>query len=198
MPDDAVLRLAAGIEGHADNVAACLAGGLTIAWNWRGCRREGQDSVRCLRLEPLPELTPVLCVPDVPVATETARQVLPATVPHADAARNAARSALLDRGADAARWLPDAGVLLDATLDFLHQPYRASAMPASAALVGALRAAGIPAVVSGAGPSVLALIVPGVTADPDVVAGIAAESGQEWAVLVPGVDRRGATVSAQS
>jgi homoserine kinase len=187
MPDEAVLRLAAGIEGHADNVAACLAGGLTIAWN---AQAGGQDSVRWLRLEPLPGLTPVLCVPDVPVATEAARKVLPDLVPHGDAAKNAARSALL---VAALTGVPDAGVLLDATLDFLHQPYRASAMPASAALVGELRAAGIPAVVSGAGPSVLALIVPGVTADPDAVGTIAAEAG-EWAVKVLGVDRRGATV----
>jgi len=190
MPDDAVLRLAARIEGHADNVAACLAGGLTIAW-------DGQDSVRRLRLEPLPGLTPVLCVPDVPVATEEARKVLPAAVPHADAARNAARSALLVAALTRAGGLPDAGVLLDATLDFLHQPYRASAMPASAELTGALREAGIPAVISGAGPSVLALIVPGVTADPDAVAGIAAGSGQ-WDVRVLGVDRLGATVVSNS
>jgi homoserine kinase len=202
MPDDAVLRLAAGIEGHADNVAACLAGGLTIAWHAQvgaeGAEgSESQDLVRCLRLDPLPGLTPVLCVPEAPVATEVARQVLPAAVPHADAARNAARSALLVAALTIPEALPDAGVLLDATLDFLHQPYRAASMPATALLVGALRAAGIPAVVSGAGPSVLALIVPGVTADPDAVARIASGSGQEWAVLVPGVDRRGATVSAQ-
>jgi homoserine kinase len=199
MPDDAVLRLAAGIEGHADNVAACLAGGLTIAWHAQAGPEgpEGQDLVRCLRLDPLPGLTPVLCVPDVPVATEQARQVLPAAVPHGDAARNAARSALLVAALTNPEARPDAGVLLDATLDFLHQPYRAASMPASALLVGALRAAGIPAVVSGAGPAVLALIVPGVTADSDAVARIASGSGQEWAVLVPGVDRRGATVSAQ-
>jgi homoserine kinase len=197
MPDDAVLRLAAGIEGHADNVAACLAGGLTIAWHAQA-GAEGQDLVRCLRLDPLPGLTPVLCVPEVPVATEVARQVLPAAVPHADAARNAARSALLVAALTNPEALPDAGVLLDATLDFLHQPYRARSMPATAGLVGALRTAGIPAVVSGAGPSVLALLVPGVTADPDAVARIASGSGQEWAVRVLGVDRRGATVGAGS
>ncbi|HEX9063929.1 MAG TPA: hypothetical protein VF843_02410, partial [Streptosporangiaceae bacterium] len=60
--DEAVLALAAGFEGHADNAAACLAGGLTIAWS---ASRAG-DSVRWLRLEPLPGLIPVLCVPAVP------------------------------------------------------------------------------------------------------------------------------------
>jgi homoserine kinase len=187
LPDDAVLQLAADIEGHADNVAACLAGGLTIAWE--------AGSVRCLRLDPLPALTPVLCVPAEPLATEAARQVLPATVPHADAARNAARSALLVAALTQPEREPDAGLLLDATLDFLHQPYRASSMPATAGLVGTMRAAGIPAVVSGAGPAALALIVPGVTADADAVAGIAAESGHEWAVHVLAVDREGARVT---
>lgn len=186
LPDDAVLALAAEIEGHADNVAACLAGGLTIAWT--------AGSVRCLRLDPLPALTPVLCVPAEPLATGQARQVLPAAVPHADAARNAARSALLVAALTQPERQPDAGVLLDATLDFLHQPYRASSMPATAWLVGELRAAGIPAVVSGAGPAALALTVPRITPEPATVAAIAAGSAQEWAVRVLGVDRDGAVV----
>ncbi len=212
LPDDAVLRLAADLEGHADNVAACLAGGLTIAWTGGG-----QGAVRCVRLEPLPGLTPVLCVPAAPLATVQARQVLPATVPHADAAKNAARSALLvaalTRGAPPA----DPGVMLDATQDFLHQPYRADSMPRTAELVGALREAGIPAVVSGAGPAALALVVPGVTAGPDAVAATAAaaatveaataaaataatvaaatDSGHNWTVRVLSVDRVGAAVT---
>ena len=185
LPDPAVLQMATEIEGHADNVAACLAGGLTIAWDAVG-------SVRCLRLDPAPGLTPVLCMPAVPLATEAARQVLPAAVPHADAARNAARSALLV--AALTQPVRDAGLLLDATKDFLHQPYRAGSMPATAELVGALRKAGIPAVVSGAGPAVLALLLPGVTAEPEVVAGIAAASGNEWTVRALEVDRDGAVV----
>jgi homoserine kinase len=188
LPDEAVLRLAADIEGHADNVAACLAGGLTIAWT--------AASVRCLRLEPLPGLTPVLCVPPEPLATEAARRVLPAAVPHADAARNAARSALLVAALTRHEKEQDTGVLLDATLDYLHQPYRASSMPATAELVGALRSAGIPAVVSGAGPAALALVVPGAAAAPDAVAAIAAGSAQEWDVRVLDVDRDGAVVAS--
>src|SRR6516225_6122691 len=65
LPEKEVLRLAAGLEGHADNVAACLAGGLTIAWRARGDRARPGEFVRCLRLEPTPSLTPVLCVPSV-------------------------------------------------------------------------------------------------------------------------------------
>lgn len=137
MPDATVLRLAAELEGHADNVAACLSGGLTIAWT-------DAASVRGTRLTPLAGLAPVLCLPTAPLATEAARQVLPATVPHSDAAANSARSALL-----IAALTGDGHLLFDATEEFLHQRYRAAAMPATASLVGALRAAEVPAVISG-------------------------------------------------
>jgi len=182
LPDAAILRLAADLEGHADNVAACQAGGLVIAWASGG-------SVRRARLEPLHDLIPVLCVPATPLATEAVRRVLPATVPHADAACNAARAALL-----VASLTGDARNLFDATEDFLHQPYRANSMPASAGLITALRAASVPAVVSGAGPAVLALLVPPVTPGPEVVTAIAAAMADEWSVSVLEVDRVGAAV----
>jgi len=184
LPDAAVLRLATDLEGHADNVAACQSGGLTIAWT-------SGESVRSTSLLPLPGLKPVLCVPPVGLSTEAARQVLPSTVPHADAARNSARAALL-----VAALLGDAGLLFDGTADVLHQPYRAGSMPGSARLISALRAADVPAVVSGAGPAVLALLVPPVTPGPEVVESIAAGAG-EWAVSVVDVDRDGATVLAE-
>jgi homoserine kinase len=76
---------------------------------------------------------------------------MPAVVPLADAAENAGRSALLVHALSA-----DPSLLLPATVDHLHQPYRAPAMPVSAALVATLRDAGIPAVISGAGGTVLA------------------------------------------
>jgi homoserine kinase len=155
-----------------------------IAWAAAG-------SVRRARLEPLPDLIPVLCVPAAPLATEAVRRVLPATVPHADAAWNAARAALL-----VASLTGDARNLFDATEDFLHQPYRASSMPASAGLLAALRAANVPAVVSGAGPAVLALLVPRVTPGPEVVTAIAAAAVDEWSVKVLEVDRVGAAVEA--
>jgi len=90
----------------------------------------------------------------------------------------------------------DPSLLLDATQDSLHQPYRASSMPATADLISALREAGIPAVVSGAGPAALALTVPGVTSGPDAVAAVAGESGRGWTVSVPDIDREGAVVRA--
>ena len=91
-------------------------------------------------------------MPQTQVATSKARRLLPAEVPHADAALNAGRAALL-----VAALTRDPSLLLDATEDRLHQSYRAPAMPRSASFVSKLRAAGVPAVISGAGPSVLAL-----------------------------------------
>ena len=140
LPDDALLGLASDMEGHPNNVAACLAGGLTIAWSapaaraWSGWSRA---------------LPPVVCIAPAPVRTDVARGLLPEMVPHRDAAQRRAQRAA-GRRADAARRAADrAAVLLDATRDWLHQDYRASAMPGTHALVQGLRAAGLPAVVSG-------------------------------------------------
>lgn len=224
-----VLALAAEFEGHADNVAACLAGGLTIAWSdtdpradapgaagnpggssedlGGGSRGPDRGRVRCLRLEPLAGLIPVLCLPAVPLSTKAARQVLPPVIPHSDAARNAARSALLiaaltgvaTRGSAAARGGDDdlTSLLLAATTDFLHQPYRAGSMPDSAKLIAALREQRIPAVVSGAGPAVLALVVAGTGGRAEDVSGVAGSSGKSWDVRVLEVDRTGAVVRAK-
>src|SRR3984957_9945695 len=128
----ALLGLACEIEGHPDNVAACLGGGLTIAWLT-------PDGPRMVRLEPLPSVTPVVCVAPAPVRTDLARGLLPEVIPHQDAAVNAGRSALLI----AALTQPGVGrdVLLAATGDRLHQDYRASAMPPTHDLLGRLRAA---------------------------------------------------------
>ncbi len=145
LPDAEVLALAAEIEGHPDNVAPCLLGGLTVA------RTEG-GRAEAVRLDVDPAISPVLLVPPTPSSTDEARSLLPEHVPHADAVFNASRSALL---VAALTGRPEA--LLAATDDRLHQPYRAEAMGESAALVAKLRASGLPAVVSGAGPSVLVL-----------------------------------------
>jgi len=144
LDDDAVLQLAAEVEGHPDNVAPCLLGGLTVAWHDHG--------VRAARLVPHPAVRPVALIPPFQASTEQARAVLPEQVPHRDAAFTAGRAALFVAAVTGA---PD--LLLAGTEDRLHQPYRAPAMPDSAALVDALRGAGLPAVVSGAGPTVLVL-----------------------------------------
>lgn len=149
LPDDAMLRLAAQIEGHPDNVAACLLGGFTMAWTQAD---EFGPASQAVRLDPHPDLAPVAFVPETKASTAKVRKLLPETVPHADAAANAARAGLL---VEALTRSPE--LLLAATADALHQPYRAPAMPRSAALVERLRASGLPAVISGAGPTVLAL-----------------------------------------
>ena len=143
--DGLALQLAAEFEGHADNAAASLLGGLAIAW------QQG-DEVSAARLEPHPALRPIVLVPAVESFTSHARGLLPELVPHTDAAFNAGRAALAVHAFTAAPEL-----LFAATEDRLHQGYRESAGPETAKLVAALRAAGLPAVVSGAGPSVLAL-----------------------------------------
>jgi homoserine kinase len=142
---DAVLRLVTELEGHPDNVAACLLGGATLSWM-------EPAGARAVRLDVDPEVLPVVLVPDATLSTHVARGLLPELVPHADAAHNAARTALLVHALTAE---PD--MLLEATDDRLHQRQRAAAMPESIALVDRLRAEGHAAVVSGAGPSVLVL-----------------------------------------
>lgn len=145
LDDDAVLALTAELEGHPDNVAACLRGGFTLAWT-------DASGVHALRTDVHPDLRPVALVPQERSSTKEVRGLLPAAVPHADAASNAGRAALLALAVTA-----HPALLLAATEDRLHQGYRAPAMPATAALVDRLRAAGLPAVVSGAGPTVLVL-----------------------------------------
>ena len=173
---DGLLELAAELEGHPDNVAACLLGGFTLAWDEGGV-------ARAIRMEPAPTIVPVVFVPAVPLATETARGLLPASVPHVDAAVNAGRAALL---VEALTRRPE--LLLPATEDRLHQDYRAEAMPDSADLVSRLRADGVPAVISGAGPTVLALAEDG---EADKISRLA---GEGWTANRLTLDTAGASV----
>jgi homoserine kinase len=149
LDDQATLDLAAGLEGHPDNVAACLRGGLTVAWS-------GGGRYRATRVE-VGSFDVVAYVPSTAVATELARGLLPAGVSHEDAAINAGRAGLLVAAlaGDSAEPV-DLDLLYAATEDRLHQRYRAPAMPGSFALVEELRERAIPAVISGAGPTVLA------------------------------------------
>lgn len=144
LDDATALRLAAALEGHPDNVAATLHGGLTIAW-------DDGDGARATRLDAVADV--VAFVPDRAVSTQVARGLLPDSVPHGDAARNAGRAALL---VAALGGRPE--LLLPATRDWLHQAYRAPVLPDSVALVESWRVAGVPAVISGAGPTVLAFV----------------------------------------
>lgn len=179
LPDAALLELATTIEGHPDNVAACLHGGATVAWT----RGTDPSSTGVLDLVPAATIVPVVCVPSSAVATKKARALLPESVPHVDAAWNAARAALL---VQALTVRPD--LLLEATDDRLHQPYRRPAYPRTTDLVAKLRAAGIPAAVSGAGPTVIAL------ADVATASRVEGLAGARFATSVLEVDREGARV----
>lgn len=172
MGDEDALRVAARLEGHPDNVAPCLLGGFTIAWT------EGAGA-RAVRLAPAGAVHPTVFIPAERGYTSSARAALPSSVPHADASFNAGRAALLTHALTS-----DPDLLLAATEDRLHQGYRAEGMPGTASLVASLRSVGVAAVVSGAGPSVLALTQ--VPAD--------FHPGTEWRAESLGVDGAGALV----
>jgi len=173
--DAAALSLASLIEGHPDNVAPALLGGFVISG------RTGEE-VWAQQAPVDPSISAVVFVPPDGVRTEVARGLLPATVPHAEAAANTGRAALL-----VAALAGHPEQLWRATADFLHQQQRQPAMPESLELVAELRARRVPAVVSGAGPSVLAFV----TDDAETVAALAPV---DWRAIPQGVGGRGAAV----
>ena len=174
LDDAALLALAVEMEGHPDNVAPALLGGFVISG------RDERGDVYAIGSPVDARVAAEVFVPPQPLSTEVARGLLPHSVPHADAAADAGTAALL---VAALARRPDQ--LWRATRDFLHQDYRRPAMPASLDLVDRLRADGHAAVVSGAGPSVLAL-----AAGPD----LAAYCPDGWEHHRLAVDTRGATV----
>lgn len=149
MSDEKLLQLATEMEGHPDNVAAALYGNAVVAWQED---QHGKSVAQAISLSLDTRIRAIAFIPSTAVATSKARKMLPETVPHHDAARNSANSALL---VHALTLRPD--LLFRATEDFLHQSYRSEAMPASFALLNKLRSAGVAAFISGAGPTVLAL-----------------------------------------
>ena len=182
MHADELLALATSMEGHPDNVAPALFGGLTIAWTEEGRPRHKKLIVHR-------GVSPLICVPQATMSTEVARGLRPVSVPHEDAIFNVSRSALL-----IAALIQSPELLLAATEDRLHQSYRASAMPETVALLQALRDAGLAAVVSGSGPSILVLC-----SDPAQRLAAAKlvgnHDGTPWQTLMLAVDFKGATVS---
>ena len=180
--EDPLLAIAATIEGHADNVAAALYGGIVAA-----------DGGIAFSLSDGSDLRAVLFVPDVTLHTTAARAALPAEVPHRDAVINVGHvallvAALIDREYDAlSRFMRDR----------LHEPYRAALIPWLEPLIGASERAGAyGACLSGAGPCVLALAGP---AQAKKVAAAmrdtAAERGYPGKILTLAIDDAGATVS---
>ena len=126
------------LEGHSDNLAACLVGGACVTWGGRIAKLA--DSL---------PLAAVAVIPHQEVRTAEARLVLPAEVAHRDAAFNAARAALLGAGMAAG----NADWLTAAFADRLHEPYRPS--PILTSVRGELPAAAVGATLSGSGPTVI-------------------------------------------
>ncbi len=220
-----VFALACQIEGHPDNIAPVLYGGFTVAWYDNGGRPQA------VRIDPPDDLRPVVFIPAHRQLTSVARAVLPANVPHADAAANAGRAALLAvamAGTLSPETLPSQALgiqagsgqeragrpgesrlpggrpgasrlgtvswldaLVAATDDRLHQPYRLPSMPETRDLLGRLRAAGLAAVLSGSGPTVLALAVGAEQAEAARACG-----GDGFTVFNLPVDRNGARVES--
>lgn len=173
---DRLVQLASEFEGHPDNAAASVLGGIVVSWTESAQAGEVR-SYRAVRLEPHATLRPVVLIPQERSSTAHTRGLLPETVPHGDAAFNVSRAAL---AVVALTERPD--LLLPATADRLHQGQRAPALPLTTAWIARLRAAGIAATVSGAGPTVLALTTSGF---PDELREQAAADGLR--VLEPGV-----------
>lgn len=179
-----LLAFATAMEGHPDNVAPALFGGLTIAWT-------GGEGPQHKRLLPHRSVSPLVLVPEHTMSTALARSLQPASVPHEDAIFNVSRSTLL-----IAALIQSPELLHTATEDRLHQSYRASAMPETERMIALLREAGHAAVVSGAGPSILVL-----ASDPSrrlaAAELVASRASQRWTPLLPAVDIKGATLTTQ-
>lgn len=182
---EGLLALATTMEGHPDNVAPALFGGLTIAW----MTAAGPQHKRLLVHR---GVSPLVFVPEQTMSTALARSLQPTSVPHEDAIFNVSRSALL-----VASLIQSPELLLAATEDRLHQNYRASAMPETNDLITLLREMGFAAVVSGAGPSILVL-----ANDPSqrlaAAEVVAANAQTVWTPLMLAVDVKGATVGPRS
>jgi len=183
---DWILQLTSEMEGHPDNVAPAIYGGLALSW-----QDSDQYSSTCATVDEA--VIPIVAVPDYELSTEAARALLPASIGHHAAAMNAGRAALLMH---ALTQKPE--FLLAGTEDYLHQSYRAEAMRPSAALIKALRGARHAAVVSGAGPTVLVL-ANGESEAAAVLEFIGAFTGANtpdinWRVMKLAVDVEGAKV----
>lgn len=176
LPLDAVFSLATRFEGHPDNVAPAVYGGATVAW----IEADGTPRSAPMPVDGSLPVTILVPPPATRLSTEEARRVLPDSVPRADALFNTSRAAVLML---ALAGRPD--LLMAGTEDRLHQEYRRDVLPGSMAVMDSLREQGYPAVISGAGPTVL------------VLARLADQTRftleqHGWRVLTPGIDTQGA------
>ncbi|MCV7151774.1 homoserine kinase [Mycolicibacterium pyrenivorans] len=149
MTVEQLVQVSSEFEGHPDNAAAAVLGGAVVSWTEAAGGRP-RYAAAPIRLHP--DINVFAAVPQVRSSTAETRVLLPEQVSHTDARFNLSRAALL---IVALTERPD--LLMAATEDVLHQPQRAAAMQASAEYLAMLRRCGLAAVLSGAGPAVLAL-----------------------------------------
>ncbi len=190
LPPAELLRLAAGIEGHPDNAAAALFGGFVVV-------AVVGERMETIRFDVPRDLRAVVFIPELRLSTAAMRDVLPASVPLADAVANLGRVALGVAGL-ATRRADLLGVL---TVDRLHEPYRAAAYPQLPRLVEAARGAGaLGACLSGAGSSVIAFTdrVATIARIEAAFSAVAADADLPGRVAVATPRNRGATVIERS
>jgi len=177
-----ILTLATGLEGHPDNVAAALFGGLTVVVS-------EENRLRWLKIPVDPALAAVIAVPDLRISTQDARRILPADCRREDAVYNVGRAALLV-GAVASRRYE---LLVTAMQDRLYQPYRASLVPGlDKVMEAAVEAGAFGAALSGAGPAVVAITGGNTEAVGAAMAGAFRNAGVNARVFTLGVDNHGA------
>lgn len=166
--DRELVEVASELEGHPDNVAPALLGGLVA------CAHADDGALVVRRINPASHLRPYALVPSARQATSAARTVVPDQLPRAEVMEQAARAGHVLAVLTGA-WPADVRVVGDR----LHEPVRLGVMTASGAVVADLRAAGVHAWLSGAGPSVAAVVPAGADDPRTVVAAVAAEHGFE-------------------
>ncbi|WP_197381864.1 homoserine kinase [Mycolicibacterium mengxianglii] len=151
MSEDRLVQLSSEFEGHPDNAAAAVLGGAVVSWTESADISGGDPTYAAAAIHLHPDIHLFPAIPEVRSSTAETRVLLPEQVSHTAARFNLSRAALL---VVALTERPD--LLMPATEDVLHQPQRGPAMPASAEYLRLLRGCGVAAVLSGAGPAVLA------------------------------------------
>lgn len=158
---EVLVQLASEFEGHPDNASASVLGSAVVSWSEVAGGQvhpalDDDEAARAdyfaRRVDVHPSIRAHVMIPQVESSTAVTRGLLPDAVARADAVFNVSRAALAVVALGT-----DPSLLFAATEDRLHQEYRAPVMPATAEMVRWLRERGVPATVSGAGPTVLAL-----------------------------------------
>jgi homoserine kinase len=181
LSQEEVMQLAINLEGHPDNVVPALLGGCRLS-------ASGVDQPWQCPLDWNPIVLPIVAIPDFELSTQAARGVLPATYSRADAIFNTAHLGLLLRALETGRsdWLQAA------LQDRIHQPYRQSLIPAYEAVrSAALKAGAHGLVISGAGPTLLALT------SPDTVGAVEVALADAWVAEGISVQVQGLTIDTQ-